>query len=115
MLELLQNHPIPMIFFGWFVPAVFVFWYSIGEYMELREIEHEALTQEANYRPVMSLGDNILFFVTVLLPFANLFCASIVIGVEASDGFMTWILDVCHGREYRKQEREHAAKWTTPL
>lgn len=115
MLDYLQLHLALFLVFGYALPAAIVFWYSLGEYLQLQEIDYERLTREAHYDPILSTGDHVMFYVTSFAPVANFFCALIIIGVETCDGFFVWVMNLCHGSEHRRQGQQHADTWTTPL
>lgn len=125
MFEYFLAHTFGCVGFGWLIPALCVLWYAAPEYIQLLELDQEALSRDKVYVPVLSNHDHIMFYGTILVPFVNIFCALLIIALEMSDHFFSWVLDLCLTSEYHRQEREadrnhvlptpQPDKWTTPL
>lgn len=106
MLDFISTNPFATIGFGYILPLLIVFWYSLPEYMQMRELDAEAQSKDRVYVPVQSMTDHVMFYCTILVPLFNIFCALLIIFVEASDGFFTWVMSVCENSEYHRLEND---------
>ena len=82
--------------------AVTVGVYTTSEFLLELEHDHENFIHNKDYVPMVKTPDKLLFVCNIIVPGWNLFCALIIIGIEASDWFVDWVMRRVVDREHRK-------------